>query len=294
MHIEWPGKKCILCLGSARLTIEHIIPASIGGNLTSNLLCKNCNSALGAKLEPMTKSDPSIRIAAVRLQTSIPDLANQLKEGQEFVSEGPGGKKAGIVKNGEFNIRPHKADDGSLIQSSPMGKATIRNILTKAGHGDELIREAIQRFNDAPENERIPLAGGIETIKWPVEKIDLDLSKCDLLNSVIPLKIAYEFLACHVGTAICDEEAQLDEIRDVILNGKNSSECFEVERLNAERYEPFHGIYFEGNDPYSKVLIRLFGQLAFRVHLRYLAIGGDRCIYTQNLETKLEDIRVLS
>ena len=294
MHIEWPGNNCILCLSEVGLTVEHIIPASIGGNLTSNLLCKDCNSTLGAKLESLAKSDPSIRIAAVRLQALIPDLANQLKEGQEFVSEGPGGKKPGTIKNGEFDIRPHIAADGSLVQSSPLGKETIRNILIKAGHGGELIRESIQRFDDAPENERISLACGIETIKWTVEKINLDLRKSVLLNSAVPLKIAYEFLACHVGRAICDKEPQLDEIRGVILGAKHSDECFEVERLHADRCEPFHGICFEGNDPYSKVLIRLFGQLAFRVHLKNLAIGGDRCIYTHYLDTKHEEIRVLS
>ena len=61
----------------------------------------------------------------------------------------------------------------------------------------------------------------------------------------------------------------------------------EVLRLNASEYKPFHGICFEGNDPYTRVLIRLFGWLAFRVHFRRLAVSGPRFVYTQSLATEL-------
>jgi hypothetical protein len=65
-----------------------------------------------------------------------------------------------------------------------------------------------------------------------------------------------------------------------------------VERLTSNQYEPFHGVCFEGNDPYAKVQIRLFGWLAFRVHFLHLAIGGERFVYTHRLDSMNEDVSI--
>jgi hypothetical protein len=59
---------------------------------------------------------------------------------------------------------------------------------------------------------------------------------------------------------------------------------------NYNKYEPFHGIVFEGNDPYAKVLIRLFGWLAFRVHFLRLACSGSRFVYTHRLDEQQEHV----
>lgn len=52
------------------------------------------------------------------------------------------------------------------------------------------------------------------------------------------------------------------------------------------------GLYFEGNDPHARVQIVLFGWLGFRVHFYRLAFGGPRLVYTHNLESNEEDLRV--
>ena len=48
-----------------------------------------------------------------------------------------------------------------------------------------------------------------------------------------------------------------------------------IERLHAPANKPFHGLCFEGNDPYAKVQVRLFGKLACRIHLNHLAVVCD-------------------
>ena len=68
------------------------------------------------------------------------------------------------------------------------------------------------------------------------------------------------------------------------------SETFRVERFPLKKYEPFHGICFEGNSPYAKVQIRLFGGLAFRVHFLHLVVSGRRFTYTHKLDTNEEDV----
>jgi len=114
------------------------------------------------------------------------------------------------------------------------------------------------------------------------------------MDPLIPAKTAYEFLACHVGRAIYEDGFHLSQIRSVLKNRLMSSDVLSIERLTSNKYKPFHGIYFEGNDPYAKVQIRLFGWLAFRVHFRHLPIGGPRNVYTHQLDSGDEDIDVIN
>ena len=113
------------------------------------------------------------------------------------------------------------------------------------------------------------------------------------MNLLIPVKIAYEFLACHLDSAIYGEEKQLSEIRDSLFKCELNPDVIQVERLISNKYEPIHGICFEGNDPYAKVQIRLFGWLAFRVHFLHLSVGGPRFMYTHQLDANVEDVQVI-
>jgi len=93
------------------------------------------------------------------------------------------------------------------------------------------------------------LAPGVEIVNWATESISLDLSNSRLMSSLVPLKIAFEFLACHLGTAVYDQASQMNDIRRVLREASDGDSCFKVDRLNASAYKPFHGICFEGNDP---------------------------------------------
>lgn len=293
MRISWPGKQCILCLDEKPLTDEHIIPKSLGGKLTCAFLCKNCNSTLGARVEAPAKTDPSIRIAVQHLEQSIPELANRIHEGQDFLSNGPGGKQRGKVKDGQFHVRSQTARDGTLTQPTNLGRKSIEKILRKSGAADAPLAETLKRFDTSPDNQKVSLGPGLEAIKWSVERIEPDLSKSVFLTQLVPLKIAYEFLACHLGAAICDEHPPLTEIRQVLREGAENHPCYSVDLLNASEYKLLHGLVFEGNDPYAKFQIRLFGYLAFRVHLHHLAIAGPRFVYTDMLDLGEEDVSIV-
>jgi hypothetical protein len=293
VDIPWQGKKCILCLNEASLTVEHLIPQALGGILTSDLLCGACNSSLGASFEAAARSDPSIRIAVWNLRARIPNLAEKLTENQTYLGSGPGGTERGVIRNGEFRIRSRIAKDGSLIQPSDDARKSVEKILRKSGSGMAPIEEALRLLDDAPENERVQVAPGLEVEKWSIEKLDFDFKGNRPMSPLVPLKIAFEFLACHIGTAIYDDAPQFCDLRQVLRESIEVHECFRVDWLNAAEYKPFHGICFEGNDPHARVLIRLFGWLAFRVHFLRLGVGGPRFVYTHYLDTNREDIRML-
>ena len=114
-----------------------------------------------------------------------------------------------------------------------------------------------------------------------------------MLNPLIPVKSAYEFLALHVGTAIYQDTPPLKAIRKLLRDGGTDVQQAEIERLHAPDAKPFHGLVFEGNHPYAKVQVRLFGQLAFRVHFKRLSIAGPRGMYTHDLTSNEELVQQL-
>ncbi|MFY0677345.1 MAG: HNH endonuclease [Neptuniibacter sp.] len=293
MRIPWSGKQCILCLVESDLTEEHIIPNSVGGVLTCSFLCKPCNSTLGAKIEAAAKSDPSIRIALQYLESSIPALAGRIHEGQNFLSSGPGGKERGKFRGGQFHVRSGLDEDGRLTQQTKHARKSIAKILQKAGHSDASVTEHLKQFDAASENEKVSLGPGLEAIKRSVDRLEPDLSDSVLMTPLVPLKIAYEFLACHLNTAICAEHPPLNEIRSALKEGNEKHPAFSVERLSSGEYKPVHGLLFEGNTPYAKVQIRLFGWLAFRVHFHHLSVAGPRFVYTHMLDTDSEGMDVV-
>ena len=165
-------------------------------------------------------------------------------------------------------------------------------MLRRQGYDAPFRAEAIRLLDDAPENVRVTVAPGLEIVKWEVTKLELALDG-PLMDSVVPLKIAFEFLACHLGTAVYEEAPPLDEVRRVLAGGSIDPNWVLIERLTAEKARPFHGIIFEGNAPHARFQIRLFGKLAFRVHFLRLAVGGSRGQYTHDLATNEERVREL-
>jgi hypothetical protein len=107
------------------------------------------------------------------------------------------------------------------------------------------------------------------------------------MTPLVPFKIAFEFLACHLGASVYNADPQLLDLRKAPRSTIDVDPSFQVERLAASRYEPFHGV-FEGNAPHARFQVRLFGSLAFRVHFLQLAVECDRYAYTHYLSTGKE------
>ena len=271
------------------MTEEHVIPAALGGRLTCNFLCAACNSKIGYEVEGQAKSDPSFQLLAQRLAESIPLLASQLLEGQTYVSSGPGGASRGRIKGGEFVPRSEKLPDDSLIQPTPIAAKTIQKMLERDNHDPATVSKALDIFKLAPENSRVALSETIEVVKWSIESIKPALDG-PLLNPTTPLKTAYEFLALHMNTAIYENVPALVAARRALKGEPIDPTHLLVERLQAPEAKPFHGLLFEGSEPYTTIQIRLLGQLAFRVHFKTLSVGGSRFIYTHDFTSNKEQV----
>ena len=285
-------ERCVLCLQTEPLTLEHVIPEALGGRLTSRFLCKGCNSRLGHALEGKAKTDPTVRLLAQQLKPLIPTLATTLERGQRYLVKGPGPSSVGYIKDGVLRVQASKLADSSLIQDTPEASTSIASMLSRDGASPVEIAAALRLFASAPENTLISISKNIDVIKWSVEHVELSLDG-DLMNSLVPAKSAYEFLALHVGSAIYEESPPLKAIRQALRTTKLNEEHIRVERLHAIDAKPFHGLVFEGNAPHARVQVRLFGKLALRVHFPRLSIGGSRGMYTHDLESNEEHVRQL-
>ena len=226
------------------------------------------------------------------LRDSIPGLAASLEEGQKFFTTGTGPSSTGFVKGGRFKVSSSKLPDGSLIQDTPLAATTVRKLLQREGLDPYEIESAVTRFIAAPDDTRVDLSPTIEVVKWSVTGLKLSLDG-PLLNPLVPAKAAYEFLALHVGTAIFQDTPPLRAIRSALTIGRLEEGDLLVERLHAPEARPFHGLVFEGNSPYAKVQVRLFGKLAFRVHFKRLSVAGVRGMYTHDLSANHESVSQL-
>ena len=294
MKIPWPGNQCIFCLREGPLSEEHLIPKSLGGILTSEFVCSSCNSQFGHAVEATAKSDPAVFFAAKNLSQAIPRLSKRLVEGRSHIGYGDLGSLSGYIRNNEFRIKSQTLNDGSIIQPQDDARKSIAKILQKSGYGEEQIRKALAKHDEATEGKRVKLVQGLEIVKRSIQEIESDMSKWRLMDKLVPAKIAFEFLATHVGTAICDDVPQLREVRQVLLTLKLETDVVQVERLSSNEYLPFHGICFEGNDPHAKVQIKLFGRLAFRVNFFRLSVDRPRFVYTHKLNTGEEFIDTIN
>lgn len=224
-----------------------------------------------------------------KLEPAIPKLAGQLAEGQRYLSTGPGGASPGYVKGGEFFVSATKLDDGSLIQPTPQAAKTVQQMLIRDKHTEANIARALRLFAEAPENTRVEIAPTIEVVKWRIDGLQPALDG-PLLNPLVPIKSAYEFLALHLNTAICEEAPGLRAIRAALTASPIDPVHITVDRLQAPEAKPFHGLLFEGNHPYARVQVRYFGQLAFRVHFRTLSVDGPQFVYTHDLVSNDEHV----
>jgi hypothetical protein len=199
------------------------------------------------------------------------------------MADSPRGRVQGILKKGKFRVRATQEPDGSIIQPTPKGRQHIEKRLRKSGADEVTVQLSLRRFDDAPDNIPIQINEKLTAVKWSIGPLTPALGG-QLLKDEVPLKIAFEFLACHLYTAIYQGGAPLSEIREILSGGQASRDCYRVEPLRGESYQAFHGLVFEGNQPHAIVQIRLFGWLAFRVHFLRIAVGGPRFVYTHYLD----------
>ena len=282
MNINWSTSRCIICGSSDQITKEHLIPKCLAGKLVAKFLCRICNSTFGHREESEVLNDPNIRqIIDKRIVQELPELGARLRMGLEYIGHSEQGEVRGYMQDEEFIVNEQTLDDGSRIVPPDKTLHHVKNMAIKTGEGSLLCTE--DDLKGLSSGESIEAASGIWITNWDVDSVKPVLSG-PVINPVVPAKIAFEFLALRCGDDIYEDSPQLNSIRYQLRTvGELSEGDIDVERLEAQNNQLFHGLVFEGNKPGAQVQIRFFGSLAFRVCFRFLAIQCPRFGYTHDL-----------
>lgn len=299
MDVGWPDGRCVLCCLDAQstkegsLSEEHLIPESIGGVLTSHLLCTRCNSTQG-RYEADLKRDPAVRLVIGNLKSQLPDLFRSISEGQQFLAQSERGPAKGKYKQGQFKVSGSEQPDGSLILHTDNARRELANMLQKEQFDRCEVQEALERFDDAEENTRVTVAPGFEAIKWTITSVDPALDTRQLIvgsdggegrlqgAGVAVLKIAYEYLALHLGRTIFGDV--FNQIRAALTRNDPSLCPYHIGWEKGLEAAPFHLLAVEKSS-HLVVQVRLFGELVYRIHFPHLvpSAGFKRYKYTHDL-----------
>ncbi len=231
-----------------------------------------------------------IRLAIEYLRDRIPGIAAAVTEGQPFFAESRRGNVRGNVKRQRFQVSASREPDGSWIQPTKTARKTIAAWLSEQHEAAEVER-LLRKFDEAPDDTEINLGPSIRATKWGYGDPRPALGG-SLVDDGPILKIAYEFLACHLMGAIYNP--RFDDIRATILGQPGRPGAYRIERLRGEGYAAMHGLALEAGAPHIVVQVRFFGWLAFGVHFLHVAWGGPRYVYTLDLTRSVGSCKQIS
>lgn len=281
MEIEWKHLRCIACLKADGLSLEHVIPESLGGILTSRFLCRLCNSKFGSGFEAKARLAPELRKAASGLGEDLSELKDKLERGAEYQSRFEDiTSKSRLRGNGQMG--PSQLEDGSLIFPELDAPRALRSIMQKCGVLDPEINSAIARWKDAPVGLHVDLGAGITIKKWQEHPKTPSYTEPPL-SPLVALKAAYEFAALLVGGSIYGHA--FDPLRSVLYTHDRDMADNMVTFNWASAPDAFHGISFEGNHEVAQFQVRFFGLLAYTVRFPKVAIKYPPTVYTHRLDT---------
>jgi HNH endonuclease len=204
--------KCIFCTNERPPSLEHVFPLAIGGHVTTDRVCKECNSTLGSRVDAALCEFLPIRIRRAELNLAgnsrtPPGLFDLLTGDVTLVNE-PGGRLRTT-----YNEITKKLEHKRLYQASdvvtPEGQK-LRRIIIDPTDKDQIptiLKRERKRHNLPPlSNEELAIEAAnytINTIKNPTVKVDIRVKSAYLRHAMF--KIAYELAFLWLGETYLDD-----------------------------------------------------------------------------------------
>ena len=220
---------CIFCLEDRPSTLEHVFPLAIGGTITTDRVCGDCNSILGTRVDGALSDFFPIRMRRARLglagNSGTPPMWYELLEGESSVI----GQAASRVRvsfseaTGGLDTRQlyHAADvespDGSKFRQITLDARDIDQI-------PKIIQRERKRRGLPPlRDEELAIAAANYTVKVvekPVIAHPINVSFEYLRHALI--KIAYELSFIWFGEAYLTDPIAV-ELRKAICDADPAS-----------------------------------------------------------------------
>lgn len=257
-----PKIRCMFCYKEKESSIEHIIPKSLGNNtLTTNFVCKDCNSKLGDKIDAPFVNNPIFQIKRQQLGLKgyTGKLPNLLSRGKD--SDGNTvlyNEKSGFYF--ESKIQKISKDEYSLIANSKKEANNMLEKKKKRGKTDPRILDSL--FTGVKETKVQKVHPSV-TYKYSAKLSSLDLGL---------LKIAYECMYQEFGEKFGSDK-QAKKIRDILLRSVmeksvSFNECHQMivpiqtkKLAKGKNNQPYHIIWSVKNKYNQLILVvQLFNE----------------------------------
>jgi hypothetical protein len=199
-----------------------------------------------------------------------------------------GGGARAQLKNGEIRVDSWKGEDGSFFRPLDETWPAIHKMLLRRPSSEDEIAAAKKRFEAIPDGERAEVAPGIEVLKRTAGEVYPSLKLPQI--EVALLKVAYEYVALHLGRGIFNK--YFDPVRSALSSGAALPDCCRIEpfRLKDSHCQPFHSLCAKNTHAGLLVKVLLFGYLSY--HVEFLKVQmptGAIWHYTLDLVTGQEE-----
>ena len=164
MQIPWETERCIICLREpadddplSQLTDAHVIPQSVGGELSARFLCDRCNSEMG-RVEGQLPRDVALIEVVCALENRLPaELARGiLQHAGWFADTKAYGRVEGREsRGGDFALR-----ESESIRTDENMRRQIRAELRRRGVSEEAVDGKVAEFEQAADSADLEIAPG--------------------------------------------------------------------------------------------------------------------------------------
>lgn len=283
VQLEWPLDQCAFCLtpfGEGddhphRRTHAHVIPKSLGGNLTTTALCFMCNSRTGTKFEHSLPLDPTLRAEIERFASVVPAFARQQsKAGRRYVAKTAQGPMTMIrTKSGRWRAVDTTLEDGSRLKDTSDSVVELRGRLTKSRIDDEEIESLLGRFAEGHD-----VHVGDMTFRPHTADLEIDLPwDAEPANARAFLSIATHFLACVAGPGVFVEALEPVRRALAVTDELDADATWTLVSPQAPRDSaPWHRLMIVAGKPHVIVDVCLFGRWRYHVHFNRISWGRER------------------
>lgn len=271
----------------------HVIPESVGGELSALCVCKRCNNEMG-RTEALLAKDISVRrLVKYQLRTRLPEkLASSILRGEQHFTDHDEYGRVFAVVDETGGLHPRQS---ATVKDDKNTLAQALADLNRLGASDERKDELREEFAQADAGKWIEVRPGYR-IQRLIDWTDISFKESlddPIVGHEVPLGIAYLYLALCLRERVYDDA--LAPVRDALkkaIDG-DASDARELlpldRRMGTDIVEPVHLLRAK-NDGDGGVLVTLqiFRDLVWPVRFPGITLQGEQTRYRIDLENSEE------
>lgn len=217
------------------------------------------------------------------VRDSVPELADKIEEGLNFVAEGAGGPTLVVSqKKGRWKTRAKEITANCLVMDSNDAQKYLESKLRKRDMPNVEIEAWAKRFADCENGQELQLTTG-ETFLKNEATVRLPQLTSRPVDDRVPVLIAYEFLALCFGEKIFGPE--FNAIREYIRLG-TKTEQVQVVHKSTRQYTPDHRVRFRVIDNTLTVFVQFFRWYVFEIKFCDIPMPSEEIVYIEDLKNK--------